>query len=157
MANKIGGELMKRRGAKRVQNPDRITEEQLEYLISGFHLDPCPFENEEAAREAWEQHRSEIIATAKDKIKSRWAKRPTGKYYRVETPTPIPFAWWKFEMVTPKLQHSGPKPIEPVAGYWFGIPNSWPELTDLDAAMFETDAEYMQRLNIDPVTLRRKA
>lgn len=134
---------MKRRFAKRVPDPAKLTEDELEYLVWGCSLDPEPFDDKSpeglaAARAVYQKHREEVIASARaDKFLRHLA----------------PWAWWAFESPGPKRQLSGPAPIQPVQRLYFGEPALWENQADADSAVFESDEDYLVRLHIDAVTL----
>ena len=125
----------------------KLTEDQWSWLVDGWTLDGnpelignLPFTNLDAARAAWNEHREQVIALTRE---------AEGSLSRL-----IPSAWWLFDAREGLRQLSGPKPLEPVK-LWRGMPKMWASYEDSEAAVFETEAEYLARLNIDVATLRR--
>ena len=136
----------KKRNSRPRTGTGRLSEDEREWLIDGWCLDngpdsdsdaDMPFPNPEAARQAWEAHRTELIAES----------RSRGR--------PIPEGWWKFEATEGLEQIAGPAPLQPVT-LWHGEPRMWRSYEDAKSAKFETVAEYCRRLNINFLTLRRK-
>ncbi len=120
---------------------ERLTDDQMTQLLTGYGLDWQPFPDEESERAAWDRHREAVIALA----------RTEGQC--------IPAAWWAFDATEMLRQLSGPEPPESEQGPCClagtpGTPSRWKSREDYDAAIFETEAEYLERLKIDPQTLR---
>lgn len=134
--------MPRRRVKPRDRRDEPITKSQAEYLLRGWWLDPEPFDSEDQTRDCWLQHRDEIIALAK-------SDKEAGRF-RSHT---APWAWWAFEAPEPRRQIAGPEPFSPMP-LWFGRPRGWNSFEDSEAAVFETEEAYFERLKIDPVTLR---
>jgi len=127
---------------------NKLDKDQLGYLVWGWVLgnlgtfevngEPCPFSDMRICELAWRRHRERVIETAK--------VDPTFKH-------PAPWAFWAFDAPEPRRQFRGPKPLQPEP-LWFGIPQFWRDFEDSKAAVFETEEEYLDRLQIDPLTLQ---
>ncbi len=123
----------------------KLTQDQLDYLTDGFCLDGAPderwqisgrlmpFPSWAALEKAWEDNRAEVRAQV-EKQKS-WSKELRS------------WSWWTFDSPEPKRQLSGPKPVKG-CGLYRGLPGAWESYEDSKAAIFETDFEYLKRLDL---------
>lgn len=142
--------------ARTLTGAGELTEDQLDYLISGWCLDSVvgggyadgmPFEDIDAAKAVWKVHRTLIIEQSRAEAKDRYrdgSRRPVQF---------IPWAFWRFEATEGLRQLSGPKPLEPVE-LSNGTPRMWKTYEEWKAAEFESESDYCSRLGISPKTLR---
>ena len=143
---------------RRKTGAEELTENQGDYLATGWSLNPepgdvgywisrgpklrdwVPFAREEDIRRAWTKYRAQVISLAREEGRM------------------IPEAWWWFESPCPegKRQLSGPEPLQPIR-LTRGVPTMWKSAADWKAAIFESDEAYLSRLGYIRSTLRRKS
>ncbi len=146
-------------------NPDELSEDLRDWMLNEegtFELDwekltrieiqigrqtvfdflPC--NGPEGYKKAWEKHRTKIMS-----LMGRDPGFPAGSR---------PAAWWRFDAPEQRRQLSGPAPMpadHQGSRYQFnqgllakGIPTCWVNMQDADSAVFETEYEYLERLNL---------
>ena len=136
---------------KRLRGPTRsgvgkLTDTQLDYLINGWHsLDADPAENWEVNGEllpfpsradmeaAYKKHQAAVEAEVQKQ--RAWSKELRS------------WAWWQYVAPEPKRQLSGPKPLRD-SYTRRGEPALWENHGDCQKAIFESELEYLTRLNL---------
>ena len=141
------GTVRKRKPRKKVVE-NRLTDNQLDFLVCGVLLDGddvfdvdgehMPFESEAQMKAVWQKHRAAIM---------KMISRDTGYPIDGFNAGTRPFAWWCFDAPEPRRQLSGPAP-SPGGLTYQGLPRLWETGEDCNAAVFETELEYLTRLDL---------
>ncbi len=123
-----------------------LSQDQLCFLVSGYCLNGAigvdrfevdgellPFTSAEAMAAAYKKHQAAVEVEVT--VERQWSHELRS------------WGWWKYEAPEPKRQLSGPKPLK--ENYIHrGEPALWENFEDCQAAIFETDGEYLTRLNL---------
>ena len=131
---------VRKRAIPRREQPDlELTSERAIDLICGFPLYPAkPFRDDEHREKVWRRHEAAILAGARD----------TDPGLKTYEPGTRPVAWWTYSAPEPRRQLSGPRGLELRAELYRGIPALWPDRPERLGVVFETEREYLERLDL---------